>query len=477
MQMTAASSAERTVPIRLTNTLGGREEPFEPRHDPVTLYTCGMTPKFHPHVGHARLFVAIDVFRRYLEYRGYQVKHVQNFTDVDDKIIARGQQEGVDPREVARRYSESYFQTMDTLRVRRAHLYPTVTEFMLNIIAFVQGLEEMGYAYEAGGDVYYDVSAKQDYGKLSGRRDEGQLVGVRKELEPHKRNPRDFALWKRAKEGEPAWESPWGPGRPGWHIECSTMSRETLGDQLDLHAGGQDLIFPHHENEIAQSEALTGLVPFTHQWLHIALVTVGGEKMAHSTGNFTTVLDVLKQHEPMALRLYLINTHYRSPLAFNEESLVAAGRGLARLRAAAGGLPTATDAPAAPEWAAEARARFEESMDADFNTAGALGHLFDLSREINRRRDEGQDIVALQGAQRTLHELTDVLGLSLEAASDTGGQPIDPFVELVLDARRALRVAKQYAEADRLRDRLRALGIVVEDTAQGSVWRRARTGE
>jgi len=465
------------VPIRLVNTLGGREEPFEPRHDPVSLYTCGMTPKFHPHVGHARLFVAIDVIRRYLEYRGYRVKHVQNFTDVDDKIIARGHQEGVDPREVARRYSESYFQTMDTLGVRRAHLYPTVTEFMPAIIEFVQGLVEKGFGYEAGGDVYYDVSAKQDYGKLSGRTDEGQLVGVRKELEPQKQNPRDFALWKRAKEGEPAWDSPWGPGRPGWHIECSTMARETLGDQLDLHAGGQDLMFPHHENEIAQSEASTGKVPFTQQWMHIALVTVGGEKMAHSTGKFTTVLDVLTQHEPMALRLYLINTHYRSPLAFNEESLIAAGRGLARLRAAAGEMQPVADEQTAPHWAAEARARFEETMDADFNTAGALGHLFDLAREINRRRDERDDLAALQGAQRTLRELADVLGLSLKAVAQSGGEPIDPFVELILDARRALRAAKQYAEADGLRDRLRALGIVVEDTAKGSVWRRVRPGE
>ena len=468
------------MPIRLTNTLSGREEPLVAHGDPLTLYTCGMTPKFHPHVGHARLFIAIDIIRRYLEYRGYRVKHVQNFTDVDDKIIARGHQEDIDPVEVARRYSESYFQTMDALNVRRAHLYPTVTQFMSKIIEFVDGLIERGHAYESEGDVYFDVSTKTDYGKLAGRTEEGQLVGVRKDLEPHKRHPRDFALWKRAKAGEPAWESPWGPGRPGWHIECSTMSRETLGDQIDLHAGGQDLIFPHHENEIAQSEALTGKVPFCYAWTHIGLVTVGGEKMAHSVGNFTTVLDVLRHHEPMALRLYLTNTHYRSPLAFNEESLISSGRGLDRLRAAAGPSGDVTSI-AAPAWVAEARTRFEDAMDSDFNTAGALGHLFDLARDINRKRTEGDDVADILVAQQTLRELADVLGLTLDAPAPRTGseaeEPIDPFVELVLEARRALRRAKLFAEADELRGRLRELGIVVEDTAQGSVWRRARPGE
>ncbi len=466
------------MPIRLTNTLTGREEPFQPRHDPVRLYVCGMTPKFHPHVGHARLFVAIDVIRRYLEYRGYRLKHVQNFTDVDDKIIARANQEGMDPREVARRYSESYFIAMDALNVRRADLYPTVTDFMPQIIRAVQELIDSGHAYVVDGDVYYDVSTKPDYGKLSGRTtEEGQLVGARKELEPGKRDPRDFALWKAAKPGEPAWESPWGPGRPGWHIECSTMSRETLGDQLDMHAGGWDLVFPHHENEIAQSEALTGKEPFAFVWTHIGLVTVGGEKMAHSLGNFTTVAEVLKQHEPMALRLYLITTHYRSPLAFNEESLIAAGRGLARLRAA---LEGSVPDPAAvePAWAQQARARFEEAMDDDFNTSGALGHLFDLAREINRRRDSGEDMGQVRGAQQTLRSLAEILGLRLEPAAESGAtRDIAPFVELVLDARQTLRSAKLYREADRLRAELRALGIVVEDTPTGSTWRRARPGE
>jgi cysteinyl-tRNA synthetase len=467
------------VAIRLTNTLSGREEPFEARHDPLRMYVCGMTPKFHPHIGHARLFVAIDVIRRYLEYRGLRVRHVQNFTDVDDKIIARGNQEGLPADEVARRYTASYFESLDRLNVRHADEYPKVTAFMPQIIRSVEELIESGHAYVAAGDVYYDVTSKPDYGKLSGRTtDEGQLVGARKELEPGKRDPRDFALWKAAKPGEPAWESPWGPGRPGWHIECSTMSRETLGDQLDLHAGGQDLIFPHHENEIAQSEALTGKEPFSYAWLHVGLVTVGGEKMAHSLGNFTTVLDVLKAHEPMALRLYLINTHYRAPLAFNEESLVSAGRGLARLRGAVEGSPPAPEAGEPPAWATEARVRFEAAMDDDFNTAGALGHLFDLAREINRRRDEGAAEPELRGGQATLRALAGVLGLVLDAPTESDGrEEIGPFVELVLDARAALRQNKLFAEADRLRQGLRARGIVVEDTAAGSTWRRARPGE
>jgi len=473
--------------MKVSNTLSGQKEEFTPGGDVVRFYVCGMTPKFHPHVGHARIFVAADVMRRYLEYRGYRVHHVQNFTDIDDKIIARAEQEHKPPAEVAREYSDSYFEAMDRLNVLRAHEYPTVTGVMAGIIEFVQALIERGYAYAADGDVWFSVERFPDYGALSGRQEtlDESLVGVRKELEPGKRDARDFALWKSAKPGEPAWDSPWGPGRPGWHIECSTMVRATLGDTIDLHSGGQDLIFPHHENERAQSEARTG-EPFVRYWAHVGLVTTNGEKMSHSLLNFRTVQDVLAVYEPMALRLYLLQTHYRSPLAFREDALAAAGRGLARLRAAAeppgevagdgaGGAGAAGATTSAA--AGEARQRFDAAMDDDFNTPAALGALFDLASEINRRRTaarQGDAAAAaeLPALQATLRELAGVLGLDL-AGGESGATEAaaEPFVDLLLEVRRELRAAKQWALADRIRDGLRERGVVVEDHPTGSTWR------
>jgi cysteinyl-tRNA synthetase len=516
--------------MRITNTLSGQKEEFVPGGDLVRFYVCGMTPKFHPHVGHARIFVAADIMRRYLEYRGLRVRHVQNFTDIDDKIIARAADEGGSAAAVAQKYTDSYFEAMDRLNVLRAHEYPSVTGVMAGIIAFVQALIEQDYAYVAGGDVWFAVDRYASYGVLSGRQEslDDALVGARKELEPGKRDPRDFALWKSAKPGEPAWDSPWGPGRPGWHIECSTMVQATLGDTIDLHSGGQDLIFPHHENERAQSEARTGQA-FVRTWAHVGLVTTDGEKMSHSLLNFRTVQDVLAAYEPMALRLYLLQTHYRSPLAFREDALAAAGRGLARLRAAAeaagptagarstaaaGSVPaaeasrpgdeslavtTAENAPPAPapvrepgslpaataesappgasDAASAARERFITLMDDDFNTPGALGALFDLAGEINRRRhapgqSDATAAAELPALQATLRELAGVLGLDLSAdVASTGQAAAEPFVDLLLEIRRELRTAKQWALADRIRDALRERGVVVEDQAGGSTWR------
>ncbi len=468
--------------LKVYNTLSARKEEFRPAGSPVQMYVCGMTPKFHPHIGHARLFVAMDVVRRYLEYLGYVVRHVQNFTDIDDKIIARAQEEGVTPAEVADKYTRSYFEVMDALNVRRAHVYPSVTAYIPQIIQFIQGLQDKGMAYVVNGDVYFPVALFPDYGKLSKRTEEGGLVGARKELEPGKRDPRDFALWKRAKAGETSWPSPWGDGRPGWHIECSTMSRATLGDQLDIHGGGQDLIFPHHENEIAQSEALTGDVPFVRYWLHAGLVTTAGEKMSHSLYNFTTVQDILQVYEPAALRLYLLGTHYRSPIAYAEENIAAAARGLVRLRTALEGIPelemganvlrdgfdpSIVGAP----WR-EFVQRFVEAMDDDFNTAAALGHLFDLAKELNRRRDAGSPQEELMVGRRTLLGLADVLGIELMPARRERREEIAPFVELLLSTRQRLREAKQYTLADSIRDGLRQLGIAVEDRPEGPVWRR-----
>ena len=470
------------VALRIYNTLTGRDEEFVPLEDGrVKMYICGMTPKYHPHVGHARIFLAVDALRRYLEYRGYQVRHVQNFTDIDDKIIARAAQEGLTPQEVADKYSRSFFDVLDALNILRAHVYPTVTASMPGIIAFVQGLVEKGAAYVVDGDVYFSVATFAEYGKLSGRTEGEGLVGVRKELEPGKRDPRDFALWKAAKPGEPAWPSPWGPGRPGWHIECSTMVRETLGDQIDIHGGGQDLIFPHHENEIAQSEALTGRKPFARYWFHVGLVTIDGEKMSHSLYNFRTIHDILQVYDPMALRLYLLSTHYRSPIAFSEESLSAAARSLQRLRGVVDEevLHVSSDGRGAAEGevARTARERFERAMDDDLNTAGALGHLFDLVREINRLREVPEAAEERRAAQRTLVELAGVLGLRLEPQRVTHDRTVEPFIDLLLTTRQRLRQAKQWELADQIRDGLRRLGVVVEDHPQGTRWRFAEPGE
>jgi cysteinyl-tRNA synthetase len=463
------------VTQRITSTLSGQKEVFEVSGRPVRMYVCGMTPKYHPHVGHARFSVAGDVIRRYLEYRGYEVVHVQNFTDIDDKIIARAEIDGITPAEAAKRYTDSYLDVMTKLNVQRAHHYPTVTGSMDAIIDYVNGLIERGFAYESEGDVYFEVDKFETYGQLGRRTEEGQLTGVRVDLEAGKRDPRDFALWKRAKPGEPAWPSPWGDGRPGWHIECSAMVRETLGDQIDIHGGGRDLIFPHHENELAQSEAYTDVHPYVRYWAHSGLVTTGSEKMAHSLENFTTIVDVLEVYEPMALRLFLMQTHYRSSLLYNREALDNAVKALDRLRGALEGYDAAAADSEVPAWAEEARAAFERSMDDDFNTPGALGALFDLVREVNRRRTGGVASGEAAAGQKMLQSLAAILGLQLEAPQKAAdAEDAGPFIDLLLATRQRLREAKQWALADEVRDRLRDLGVVVEDRPDGAVWRRER---
>ncbi|MDQ6671284.1 MAG: cysteine--tRNA ligase [Chloroflexota bacterium] len=504
--------------VHIHNTLTGREEDIVPVNSDgvLRMYVCGMTPKYHPHLGHARLFVAMDLIRRYLTFRGYALKFVQNFTDVDDKIIQRAASEGRTADATANAYMKSYYEVMDRLSVRRADAYPTVTGSMERIVEFIAGLAETDHAYATdSGDVYFAVSSFPDYGKLSHRDVNSQLVAARKELEPGKRDPRDFALWKRSRPGEPSWPSPWGRGRPGWHIECSAMVRETLDDQIDIHGGGADLIFPHHENEIAQSESLTGKVPFTQYWAHAGLVILGGgEKMAHSAGNFTTLAAVLEKYEPIEVRYYLLATHYRSSLTFTVEGEDAADRrvrgiedargALARLRRALGDEPLDQDG-ALHEPAVEA---FKGAMDADFNTPDALSVIFDLAREINTLRSglaERQDI---DSRRRTLVYLLDVLGLDLAATSLRHEVAVEPFVELLdkiraqaavvlagpsvqapgtltreapalatvvdqlLDSRRKLRAARRFDLADEVRARLIQLGVTVEDKPGGvSTWR------
>ena len=466
--------------VRIYSTLTGREEPLVPLHADgvLRMYVCGITPKYFPHLGHARLFVAMDVIRRYLEYRGYRVHHVQNFTDIDDKIIERAAIEGGDPLETAKKYSDAFFEAIDRLNVQRAHEYPTVTGYMGKIIEFVQALIDSGHAYAVDGDVYFAVETFPSYGALSHRDINSQLTAVRKDLEPGKRDPRDFALWKAAKPGEPSWPSPWGDGRPGWHIECSTMSRATLGDQLDVHGGGADLIFPHHENEIAQTEALTGK-QFAQHWVHSGLLTIEGEKMAQSLGNFRTVRDVLDRYDTVAVRLFLVSTHYRGPVAFViDETFKARGiedaeAALRRFRLAVGDEPLA---PEGPLHAATVEA-FEAAMDADFNTSGALAPIYDLTREVNRRRDEGASGADLEAERRTIARLLAVLGVDVLAAPPArDGVEIGPFVDLLLEVRGDLRKEKLWALSDKVRDRLRDLGVIVEDAKGGgtSAWRLER---
>ena len=455
--------------IRFTNTLTRQQEEFEPQGDVVSMYVCGITPYDDSHIGHAMSYVVFDVLKRYLLWRGYRVKHVQNFTDIDDRIIERANRLGISTDELVKRYIDAYMADMRDLNVLPADEYPHATREIPDMIRMIEGLIDKGFAYVAPSqqseysDVYYRVSAKDDYGKLSHRTQESLLAGARVESGEEKENPADFALWKGAKAGEPSWDSPWGKGRPGWHIECSAMSLRYLGERIDIHGGGEDLIFPHHENEIAQSEAYTGVAPFVRYWLHNAWVKMGEEKMSKSLGNFITIRDGLKAVGGDGLRLWILTSHYRKPLTFTEETLEAAKQGAARLRTAA--RAPSDDGDGGIDLAAM-RERFIAAMDDDLNTPQALAVLFDIAKELNRARDEGRGVHA---AQALLLELADVLGLRLEAMQET--IEAAPFIEMLVQIRTELRTAKQWALADRIRDGLAALNIGLEDTPQGTTWK------
>jgi len=476
--------------MRIYNTLSGRKEDFV-AGDPVKMYVCGVTPYSECHIGHAMSYILFDVIRRYLECCGYRVKYVQNFTDVDDKIIARAGQSGLSAQGLAQGFIEQYYHDMDALNVKRADIYPRATEEIPKIIEVIAGLVEKGYAYQAGGDVYFRVSSFPQYGKLSHRSLSEVMAGAICEEKVEKEHPMDFALWKAAKPGEPQWESPWGPGRPGWHIECSAMSLKYLGETLDIHGGGQDLIFPHHENEIAQSEAFTGVGPFARYWLHNGLMQLGEEKMSKSLGNLITVKQALECYSADAIRLFVLSSHYRSPLTYSEDGLEAAERGVERLRLAAH--RASGDSPPAPQ-AAIFRQRFTEAMDDDFNTAQAIAALFDLASEINRTADQGHSTME---AQSVIMELAGVLGFSLEPRRfriDVGGGIVEMAVRLginvekdvkdindqeriiqqIVDKRQEKRLNREWADADEIRDKLAKLGVIQEDTPQGTVWRYKR---
>lgn len=462
--------------IKIYNTLTRKKEDFETLEPgKVRMYVCGVTVYANPHVGHAMSALVFDIIRRYLQFRGYEVLHVTNFTDVDDKIINRANQLGKDPFQLAEEYINVLRRNMAELNVLPAVAYPRATLEMDTIIAMIEGLIEKGYAYEAGGDVYFRVQRDETYGKLSGRRIEDMKSGARIEIGELKEDPLDFALWKTAKPGEPAWDSPWGKGRPGWHIECSAMNLRHLGEQIDIHGGGNDLVFPHHENEIAQSECYTGK-PFARYWVHNGMLNFSGEKMSKSIGNVISIDDFLKEHTADELRFTILNSGYRNPLTFNEDVLDQAGRGLDRLHSALRqALPGVSGAPEANLKALVQQTQavqegFIAAMDDDFNSSGALAQLFDLVRVINQARADGATNEQLKPAQDVLRGLSGVLGLRLEQV-EKGNQAADPFIGLLIDLRRELRAAKQYQLADLVRQRLAGLGVILEDSKEGTTWR------
>ncbi len=461
--------------IRLYNTLTRKKEELQTLEPGVVkLYVCGPTVYNDAHVGHAMSALVFDIIRRYLEYRGLNVRHVMNYTDVDDKIINRANQMGIDPLELSQKYISDFDHNLDDLNILPATAKPRVSQTMPGIIAFVQGLIERGYAYPAtNGDVYFRVSHDEDYGKLSARKLDDMQAGARIEVEELKEHPMDFALWKAAKPGEPAWESPWGQGRPGWHIECSAMNLQELGEQIDIHGGGNDLIFPHHENEIAQTESYTGK-QFARYWMHNGMLQLGGEKMSKSLGNIISIKEFLSKRDADVMRMLVLNGSYRAPLMFNEETLDGAEKGLERIKSALKPAPAAAPG-AAPEalttlekQTAATREAFVAAMDDDFNAAGALGGIFELVRAINFARDASATDAQLQPAQAAIRELAGVFGLRL--SEKTGSGDADKFIDLLLEVRAEVRAQKLWALSDLIRDRLKALGVTVEDSKQGSTW-------
>lgn len=465
--------------LLIYNTLTRQKEEFTPNTPGrVTMYVCGPNLYGPSHVGHAFSYVIFDTLKRYLKFRGYQVRHVQNFTDIEDRIIAAAQKDSTSIQALSDKYIDRFMREMDALNVQRADAYPRATGVIPKIIEITQGLIAKGYAYAVDGDVYFRVRKDPDYGKLSRRSLDEMEAGARIEVDERKQDPMDFVLWKAAKPGEPSWDSPWGKGRPGWHIECSAMNLVENGEQIDLHGGGHDVIFPHHENEIAQSESFTGKKPFVKYWMHNALLrlstTPPGEEMHRHIGNTLWIKDALERHDPDAIRLYLLSTHYRTPLAWTDADVDAAARGLDRLRAAVivTAIPSTTGKAGEllSKAAKEARDKFIVAMDDDFGTPQAIAALYDLAREINRARDEGAAADALDAAQSTLRELAGVLGLTLKQPEAKAASAA-PFIELLITVRKELRAAKQFALADKIRNDLVKLGVMLEDSAQGTTWK------
>jgi len=463
--------------VKLYNTLTKRKEEFVPlREGEVRMYSCGPTVYNYFHIGNARPFIIFDTLRRYFEYKGYKVLFVQNFTDIDDKMINRANEEGISVKELADRFIEEYFKDADALGIKRATVHPRATEHIDDMIAFIQKLQDKGLAYERNGDVYFRTSAFEGYGKLSGQNLEELEMGARIDVNEEKENPMDFALWKSQKPGEPAWDSPWGKGRPGWHIECSVMSMKYLGETIDIHSGGQDLIFPHHENEIAQSEGATGK-PFARYWLHNGYINVNNQKMSKSLGNFFTVRDIAKEFDLEVVRLFMLSAHYRNPINFSRELLEQAQSALERLYNGKNNLEYLLNESENREINEEERqliaqfrereAQFERAMEDDINTADALAALFDLVRDINVGLGPHSARGVVEEAYKVFTTLSGVLGLLQKKTGD-----LDSEIEALIEKRQQARREKNWAVADRIRDELKARGIILEDTPQGVRWKR-----
>ncbi|MBR6810516.1 MAG: cysteine--tRNA ligase [Clostridia bacterium] len=438
----------------------------------VGIYACGPTVYDYFHIGNARPFIVFDVLRRYLEHRGYEVKFVQNFTDIDDKMIRRANQEGITVKELGDRFIQEYYQDAAALGIRKATVHPRATEHIGDIIKLVKNLQNKGFAYEVNGDVYFDVKKDTAYGKLSGQNMDDLEAGARIDVDDVKHNPADFALWKAQKPGEPAWNSPWGMGRPGWHIECSAMSMKYLGETFDIHCGGKDLLFPHHENEVAQSECATGK-PFANYWMHNGFINIDNEKMSKSAGNFFTVRDILKEYAPEDVRMFMLSAHYRSPVNFSRDMIAQAHASLQRLYTARDRMAFLMDSAAQKDMneaeqqlmakLQESTARFDAAMDDDMNTADAMGALFEIVKEANVVLNENSSKEALEKTLSTLQSLCDVLGILVKPYV----MELPEEVQQLADARATARKEKNWAKSDELRDALKALGYMVEDTAKG----------
>ena len=461
--------------MRIYNTMTRKKEEFVPiDENEIKMYVCGPTVYNYIHIGNARPAVVFDTMRRYLEYKGKNVRFIQNFTDVDDKIINKSIEEGISAQEVSEKYIKEYFKDAESLNLQKATVHPKVTENMDEIINFVKVLVDKGYAYEVDGDVYYRTRKFADYGRLSGQNIEDLESGARISVDERKQDPLDFALWKaKKKEGEPAWDSPWGQGRPGWHIECSAMSNKYLGETIDIHGGGQDLAFPHHENEIAQTEAYTGK-KFANYWMHNAYITINDEKMSKSKGNFFTVRDILKEYTGEEIRYFLLSGHYRSPINFSDDLMIQSRNGLARMHNAKQNLEhlarNGSDGMAPEE--AELlmkldtyREKFDAAMEDDLNTADAISAVFELIRDINTAVKDGSSKEFAEKCLALLSDLTGVLGILREEDSEEDG--ISEEIMALVQERQEARKAKNYARADEIRDILKAQGLAVEDTPQG----------
>lgn len=468
-------SHPETTQLRVYNTLTRRIEPFETiEPGTVSMYICGVTVYDHAHIGHGMSSIVFDVIRRYLTYLSYDVRYVQNFTDIDDKIINRANAEGIDPAELTESLIAAWGEEMAAFNILPATIAPRATQEIPQIIAMIEGLIKEGHAYEANGDVYFRVRSFPEYGKLSHRNIDDLLVGARIAPGEHKTDPLDFALWKAGKPGEPTWPSPWSDGRPGWHIECSAMCAHHLGEQVDIHGGGTDLIFPHHENEIAQTEAFTGKEPFARYWMHNGLLQLGSEKMSKSIGNIVRLKEIAERGRAMAFRLLVLSSHYRAPLTYTDEGLEAAQNGLDRLRVAARPIDAEIDSRRDNDLdrlVDTTVGSFHDAMKDDFDTPVAIAAIFDLARAINRGRSGQSVSESVVDARTIVIDLAGILGLDLAEPTQDDMIAAEPFIDLLVQTRNDLRAVRQFELADKIRDELAALGVTLEDTRQGTTWK------